>query len=70
MIPALNPPEAFLTTTFDAVFADVASTAKVLAVPPLYVSPVIKLPGVKFSKLCIYGFDGNYERNTRYCGVC
>ena len=50
MIPALNPPEAFLTTTFDAVFADVASTAKVLAVPPLYVSPVIKLPGVKFSK--------------------
>ena len=20
-------------------------------------------------RLCIYGFDGNYERNTRHCGL-
>jgi hypothetical protein len=40
IVPAEKLPEASRATTFDAVFADVASTAQVVAAEPLKLEPV------------------------------
>jgi hypothetical protein len=42
IVPAEKLPEASRATTLEAVFASVASTAKVLAVEPLNVPPLVK----------------------------
>lgn len=42
IVPALKFPDASRATTFEAVFAEVASTANVLAVDPLNVPPEVK----------------------------
>jgi hypothetical protein len=48
IVPALKLPEASRATTLEAVFKFVASTAKVLAVEPSNVPPLVKkLPAVK-----------------------
>ena len=54
IVPALKLPEASRATTLDTVFADVASTAKVRAVEPLKVPPLVKkLPAVSAAAVAL-----------------
>ena len=47
IVPALKLPEASRATTFEAVFADVASTVAVTALEPLKLVPVRYVPKVR-----------------------
>ena len=50
IVPALKLPDASRATTLEAVFAEVASTAKVCAAEPLYAVPVRYVPAVRLFK--------------------
>jgi hypothetical protein len=54
IVPALKLPEASRATTLDTVFAEVASTAKVLAVEPLNVPSLVKyVPAVSAAAVAL-----------------